>query len=209
MTKLRQIRRLCLASLLLAAGSLCGCAPDKPADGAREAATTAATPEPAAPTTPVSTEAGHVSQYTSLANCRPIEESAPGEGDYSVHACPGIAGYALKLSEDDLRQNLWVQPPGGSEESLALSETTRSGGFSRIGDTVEWRGREEGGNFRPEALILRYYVVEEPDAPGKETGYLLTVTLAPRPCVAAKVQPGPDQNQRARDVADGPMRCLT
>jgi hypothetical protein len=162
-----------------------------------------------APTASASAAPARVSQYTSLANCKLIEESSEGEGDYSLHACPGLAGYGLKLSEDDLRQDLWVQLPGGGEESLALSEVTKSGGFSRIGDNVEWRGKEEGGQFRPDALIVRYFVVENPDTPEKETSYLLAVSLAgAKPCVTGKLQPGPDQNERARQAADREMTCL-
>lgn len=90
-----------------------------------------------------------------------------------------------------------------------MSEATRSGGFSSLGSTVEWRGQGRGRSFRPDALILRYVAVEDVEHPELPTSYLLTVSLANRrPCVTAKVPPGPAQNERARRIADGPAACL-
>ncbi|MDB5724430.1 MAG: hypothetical protein JWQ16_1184 [Novosphingobium sp.] len=152
------------------------------------------------------------SQYTRTDKCRQIEFNED-EGGWSVQRCPGLAGYRLRLTEGDLRQNIVVELPRGGERSLDLAGTTGSGGFSSIGPTVEWRGPRTGTGtaraFRPDALILRYAVVENQDHPEQPTSYLLTVSLANRrPCVTAKVPPGPGQNDRARSLADAPMRCL-
>jgi hypothetical protein len=148
------------------------------------------------------------SQYTRIDTCRTVELNED-EGGWSVQLCPGLAGYRLRVTEGDLRQNVVVLLPRGGERSLALSEATRSGGFSSLGPTVEWRGRGAGRAFRAEALILRYSVVEDAERPERPTSYLLTVSLAHRrPCVTAKVPPGPAQNERARRIADGPASCL-
>ena len=153
------------------------------------------------------------SQYTRTDKCRTIERNEE-EGGWSVQVCPGLGGYRLRVTEGDLRQNVVVQFPGkgnrrGGERSLALAEATGSGGFSSIGETVEWRGSGAGRAFRPDALILRYIVVENPEQPEKPASYLLTVSLANRrPCVTAKVAPGPAQNERAHAIADGPAPCL-
>jgi hypothetical protein len=151
---------------------------------------------------------GRTSQYTRTDKCRAVEFDED-EGGWSVQRCPGLAGYRLRLTEGDLRQNIVVELPRGGERSLDLAEATGSGGFSSIGASVEWRGKGAGRAFRPDALILRYAVVENQDRPEQPTSYLLTVSLANRrPCVTAKVSPGPGQNDRARAVVDGPMRCL-
>lgn len=148
------------------------------------------------------------SQYTRIDKCRTVELNEE-EGGWSVQLCPGLAGYRLRVTEGDLRQNVVVLLPRGGERSLALSEATQSGGFSSLGSTVEWRGRGAGRGFRPAALILRYSVVEDAEHPERPTSYLLTVSLANRrPCVTAKVAPGPNQNERARRIADGPASCL-
>lgn len=204
----------------LAAVILLGaCSSQKPEATKDDAPLPTPVPEPAptaAPTlaapsaSPSAADNGRVSQFTRLDDCRLLKRSQPGEGDFSDHACPGLAGYAIKLSEDDLRQNLWVTPPGGGEQSLKLSEATRSGGFTRLGDTLEWRGEGEGKAFRPDGLIVRYFVVENPDTPGKETAYLLAISLAgAKPCVTTKTPPGPAQNERARAAADGKRSCLS
>jgi hypothetical protein len=148
------------------------------------------------------------SQYTRTDKCRQIELNED-EGGWSVQRCPGLAGYRLRLTEGDLRQNVVVELPRGGERSLDLAEATGSGGFSSIGASVEWRGSGTGRAFRPDALILRYSVVEDQERPERPTSYLLTVSLANRrPCVSAKVRPGPGQNERARAIVDRPMRCL-
>jgi hypothetical protein len=149
-----------------------------------------------------------VSQYTRTDHCRTIERN-DDEGGWSVQACSGVAGYRLRVTEGDLRQNVIVELPGRGERSLALAEATGSGGFSSIGPRAEWRGTGAGRAFRPDALILRYDVVEDPERPERPTSYLLTVSLANRrPCITAKVPPGPAQNTQARAIADRPRRCL-
>jgi hypothetical protein len=149
--------------------------------------------------------AGRVSRYTSLDDCR-VVRSAPDEAGFSEAACPGLGGFRLKLVEADGRHNLMLVS-GGQEHNLRLPSIS-GGGFSELGKKIEWRGREESGSFRPDAMILRYDVVENPDQPGRPISYLLPVSLQQTPCIAAKVRPGTDQNTRARAAADGTRRCM-
>lgn len=209
---------------LLALTCLCACGGDPaPEEAAPNAAvaeeTPAPTPAPPAPATPVpssdtptpspaataASAAGRVSRYTSLSDCR-VVRSAPDEAGFSESSCPGLGDYRLKLVEADGRQNLLLLSDG-REHNLRLSSVT-SGGFSELGKRIEWRGREQDGSFRPDALILRYDVVENFDQPTRPTSYLLPVSLERTPCLSAKIRPGPGQNDRARAAADGDGKCL-
>ena len=142
--------------------------------------------------------------YTSLEGCEVVREET-AEMPYLETLCRGEAGWALRTTDSDQRQNLVVVEPGGKETSLDLTRIG-GGGFSTLGPQVEWRG-PAGQPFSPDALIVRYRVAEQP-YPEPETSYLLAVDLAPRPCVVARVAPGPAQNAIARARADDPGACL-
>jgi len=191
---------------------LCACGGSPPEEPARNGS---AVEEPTAAPTPTptgsratgmpSTTDGRVSRYTSLADCQ-VVRSAPDEAGFFESACPGLGGYRLKLVEADGRQNL-ILVMGGREHNLGLPSIS-GGGFSELGKRIEWRGREEDGSFHPDALILRYDVVENVDQPTRPTSYLLPVTLERTPCLSTKIRPGPAQNDRARAVADAQRTCL-
>ena len=55
-------------------------------------------------------------RYTSIdpARCRLIERNIE-EGGYSRHACDGLGGYKLEISESDLRQDVVVIAPDGRQ----------------------------------------------------------------------------------------------
>ncbi|MBB3912287.1 hypothetical protein [Sphingomonas desiccabilis] len=201
----------------------CGSDPQETAPNATAADATAPveTPAPAATATPLpdpsatpaaessataSTAAdGRVSRYTSLTDCR-VVRSAPDEAGFSESTCPGMGSYRLKLVEADGRQSLKLVS-GGKEHGLEMSSIA-GGGFTEIGKRIEWRGRGTDGAFQPDAMILRYDVVENFDQPGRPTSYLLPVSLERTPCLTAKIRPGAGQNDRARAAADGPAKCL-
>lgn len=177
--------------------------PEPGADAQRGPDARAVSPKPGAeraPARPV-----RVSHYSSLGDCR-VVDSRPDEGAYSSSLCPGAGGYSLRLIDADARQNLFVRSPDGAETSLALSEAA-GGGFSHIGERVEWRGASGEGSFAPDALVVRYFVVEAEAE--EEVAYLLPVTLRQGgPCVTARIEPGPEQSARARETVDGEMHCL-
>ena len=159
-------------------------------------------------TQPAEAAPGRTQRYTRMDHCRTLERNED-EGGWSVQRCPGLAGYRLRRTEGDLRQNLVIELPGGGEADLRLGEVTGKGGFSSLGEMVEWRGRGSGARFRPDSLILRYVVVEDPDRPERPTSYLVAVRLAGRrSCVTALVAPGRTQNAQTRALADRERQCL-
>ena len=139
------------------------------------------------------------SVYTSLdeKQCRVIK-SAMNEDDGYEARCRGTAGYALLLSEGDLRQNITVVTPQGTKHSLDLW-TVISGGFSSVGPKAEWRI----SNGKPAALIIRYNASEDPEQPNKLTSYLAVSKItATEICVTDKIPSGARSNEDARRAAD-------
>ena len=140
------------------------------------------------------------SVYTSLEEkqCRAIKNST---SDYEGR-CRGVAGYALMLSEGDLRQNITVITPQGAKHSLDLWEVVSSA-FSSVGPKAEWRMAKLNGKLSPVALIVRYNASEDPDAPNKLSSYLAVSKITPTEiCVTDKILPGPSANDDARRAAD-------
>ena len=146
------------------------------------------------------------SRYTPLTGCT-LTRSAPEEAGFVEHECEGEGGYRLRRTESDLRENLIVLSPDGGEHSLELPALAK-GAFSSVGERVEWRGATGADGFVPEALVVRQSVMEDPDPAVPEVSYLVVARLAPRACVVARVPPGPDQNVRARELADAGGVCL-
>lgn len=143
------------------------------------------------------------SMYTSLAEkqCRKIKSAEAGDDGYEGR-CRGVAGYALLLSEGDLRQNITVITPKGAKHSLELWDVI-SGGFSSVGPKAEWRMSTQNGKQTPVALIVRYNASENPDQPDKLTSYLAVSKItATEICVTDKILPGPNANEDARRAAD-------
>ena len=103
------------------------------------------------------------SVYTSLEvkQCRVIKTA--DRGDYEGR-CRGVAGYALLVSEGDLRQNVTVVTPQGTTHSLDVWEVV-SGGFSSVGPKAEWRMARQNGKLAPVAVIIRYNASEIPTNP--------------------------------------------
>lgn len=161
---------------------------------------------PTAAPAPEATVAGRAFEYTSLKDC-PVLESNAEEAGYFLSECLGKAGYKLRVIESDLRQTVEVVSPGGQATALDLAAVT-GGGFSRLGDTVEWRGVTRDGALVPDALILRHAVVTDPEGKN-EVSYLVAVKLTETPCAIAKIPPGPGQNEKARAAADEGGDCLT
>lgn len=197
-------RRSAAAALALVLAACSGEAPQEEEAPAVTAAPTPA-PTPTEAAAPPETSNGRAYRYTELEGCELLRENRE-EGGFFEHMCPGLAGYRLRLTESDLRQNLAVIAPGGGEASLELGRIG-GGGFSSLGSRVEWRGAAEGESFEPDAFVVRFQVAEEP-YPAPETSYLLAVRLTPAPCVVGRIAPGPGQNESARAAADEPGPCI-
>ena len=136
------------------------------------------------------------SAYTSLEpkQCRTINSAS---SDYEGR-CRGVRGYALLVTEGDLRQNVTVVTPQGTKHSLDLWYVI-SGGFSSVGPKAEWRMAKQ----TPVALIIRYTASEDPAQTNKLTSYLAVAKItATEVCVTDKISPGPTANEDARRAAD-------
>jgi len=143
------------------------------------------------------------SMYTSLGakQCRTIKSAEAGDDGYEGR-CRGVSGYALVLSEGDLRQNITVITPQGAKHSLELWDVI-SGGFSSVGPKAEWRMTKQNNKLQPVALILRYNASEDPAAPNKLSSYLAVSKITSTEiCVTDKISPGPKANEDARRAAD-------
>lgn len=119
-------------------------------------------------------------------------------------ACGTMAGYEVHLIEVDLRQALRL-----IRDDEATTMWIPAPGFTRFGPMLEWRGvPDEGGNFDPEALIVRAFIDQ---GDGTEEQRLVIGRLwGARPCFDAwvPVAGNPDHNEDARLLADSPPLYL-
>lgn len=141
----------------------------------------------------------------SFEKCEKIDETKVGGVPYSITAkCSGVAGYSLELLEVDARQSVNILFPSGKKHELNFQKVV-SPAFSSTGDTAEWRVVTEKGRQRPIAMIIRLLVdksVEDPDK-GTDVSYLTVSKITDSSaCVTDVVDPGPDQNVKARQLAD-------
>ncbi|HEY0761384.1 MAG TPA: hypothetical protein VGD61_03350 [Pyrinomonadaceae bacterium] len=146
----------------------------------------------------------NTSVYTPLGmkQCRAIKAVRRNADDGFAARCQGAAGYALVVTEGDLRQNIAVVTPAGEVHSLDLWSVVSSG-FSSVGPKAEWRIGSQNGKSVPVALIIRYNASEDPEKPDKITSYLAVAKLTQTEiCVTEKVSPGPKANEDARRAAD-------
>ena len=149
------------------------------------------------------TAAPNESVYTDLSAsaCKTIETNE--ESGSSVQSCAGVGGYSLLVADDDARMSITVVAPGGKKRPLEFWSVVTSG-FSTVGDKAEWRvTKGSDGSVTPVALIVRLVASEDPEDSSKTTSYLVVATVgADASCVVAKVPPGPNQNEQAREIAD-------
>ncbi len=144
------------------------------------------------------------SVYTPLEEkqCRTLKSGTSEVGDDYEGRCRGVAGYALLVTEGDLRQNITVVTPRGAKHSLDLPNVI-SGGFSSVGPKAEWRMANQKGKLVPVALIVRYNANEDSSQPSKITSYLaVTKITSTGICITDKISPGPMANEDARRAAD-------
>ena len=132
---------------------------------------------------------------TKTSACRTITSTSAGTGSY-VGECRGAGGYKVRLIEGDIRQTLDIITPARKRFELAF--WTIFGGFSSIGEKIEWRIKGK----TPVALIARYNVADPEDS-RKNTSYLMVSKIGrTMSCVTDVVEPGPGQNEKARRLAD-------
>ena len=136
------------------------------------------------------------SVYTSTIaeKCKATKESSD-EGYIGI--CEGVGGFKLELSEGDLRQNIKVISP--SKKRFDLNFGSFFGGFSSIGEKVEWRVK----GTVPTALIVRFKVSENPEDSSIITSFLLVAKVSKTSaCIVDVVKPGKTQNADAQKLAD-------
>lgn len=151
------------------------------------------------------------SRYSALSfrDCPPIQEYALG----GTVACPGLDGWTVLYAEDDLRQFIGLQRPSGRGVDAVETEMVGAGDprFNYTGETLEWRGRVDRAGWRPEALILRWFLEDLGADTTPATEQILRVMRvdlggpgAPTLCPIGTVQvaDNPDHNADARAVAD-------
>lgn len=135
--------------------------------------------------------------YTSTKTnaCRTIRSTSAGTGSYTGE-CPGVGGFKIRLIEGDIRQTLDVITP--ARKKFELNFWNIFGGFSHIGEKVEWRTKKGV----PVAIIARYNVADPEDSQ-KSKSYLMVARVGKTSaCVTDVVEPGPKQNETARILAD-------
>ena len=149
------------------------------------------------------------STYTSTApkNCR-VSSAGNGVDDSTIRVCPGKAGLAVLISEDDLRETVSV----GRNRAAAAMESaaqTSFGPFNSTSNTVEWRAL----NGKPFAIIQRWHIADNLDQDKDSRPIakpMLAVTrLPPGPvCHVAyvDVKANPNANELARKAADETAR---
>jgi len=145
------------------------------------------------------------SSYTSTApgQCR-IIGSGNGVDDSTIRICPGMTGWQVLVSEDDLRETVSV----GRNRIWAEKEPAAQawfGPFNSAGTAVEWRAQ----NGRPFAIIQRWQLDDNADQDNsgrpRPKPMLVVTRLPPGPVchvayidVAANV----DAEELARKAAD-------
>ena len=154
-----------------------------------------------------------VSATTSTAeqDCRsehPHRKQAPEDGGTRV--CPGVHGFVVVISENDLRETVSV----GRNRALADKEPAAQkwfGPFSSAATTVEWRSRRPGS--RPYAIIQRWSLADnnDPDKDGRPRNKQMVVVTRLPPggvCHVAyiDVAANPNADDLAHKAADDAVR---
>jgi hypothetical protein len=114
-------------------------------------------------------------------------------------ACPGYKGIPVSVAEGDLR--FAVSYGLRSTEEKAASQTLPP--FNYLGPRIEWRLSPVGGQFRPNATVVRYFV--DASEGGKPNEVLVVTRLEPgATCHVAYIDAtaNADANEMARKAAD-------
>ena len=108
--------------------------------------------------------------------CGLLDRNQPGEGEWAVFACTGTGGYLVRVAVD--KQGTTVSVGATAAEAAkepAASQRFRT--FSRVQDTVEWRGLKGKAPF---AMIQRWWLTDPTgDRPATRVAGLVVVTRLP------------------------------
>lgn len=141
-----------------------------------------------------SAEISHAYSKLDEASCMTLVVNE--EEGWSQQVCKGHDGIAVFVSEGDLRMSLSYRNQAADDRFFTF------GNFNRVGDTMEWRLRDEEGRKVPFATILRWYVSVE--QPREEQALVITKIEENDFCIAGFVEATAERNANflARDVAD-------
>jgi hypothetical protein len=149
-------------------------------------------------------EIASVYSSTATRNCKKVDAAKDGEGDWSTWLCPGIGGYIVRVTEDDLRMTVSI----GRNLKAAANEPASKHQFAPFNsahDTLEWRMAKG----QPFATIQRWFLadVENSDKSGKpgQAAMLIVTRLSPACHVAyvdVSANAGANANELARKAAD-------
>ena len=131
-------------------------------------------------------------------NCKQVDAAKNGEGDWTIWLCPGIGGYVVRVTEDDLRMTVSIGRDRQVRRRRSRRRSASSRPFNSIHDTLEWR-TTKGAPF---ATIQRWFLSDaanldkagKPDA-GRDAGRDAAQSRLPRRLC-----------RRARQCAESPMR---
>jgi hypothetical protein len=141
------------------------------------------------------------SVYTDIAGSTCATLAVDEEVGASTQRCPGIAGYALLVEDDDARMSITVVAPNGEQRPLDFWQVVTMA-FSTLGEKAEWRVKRQNGELVPIALIVRVNA-NEGDDPAVTTSYLAVAKITPQAaCVTDRIAPAADMNLQARVAAD-------
>jgi len=151
----------------------------------------------------------NTSAYTSVAvkDCQKFDVAKAGDDELGASfECKGLPGYAVVVTEDDLRMTVAV----GQNRKHAQDQPSFAQGFgpfNYVHDTLEWR--VDGKSKKPFATIQRWFIADSanPGKDGKPPSFgLLVVTRTPpgASCHVAyiDVRANKDSNLLARKAAD-------
>lgn len=141
------------------------------------------------------------SVYTDIAGAACAIIAVDEEAGAMTQRCPGIAGYALLVEDDDARMSITVVAPNGEQHPLDFWQVVTTA-FSTLGEKAEWRVKRQNGEVVPIALIVRVNANEGGD-PDVTTSYLAVAKITPQAaCVTDRIAPAADMNLQARLAAD-------
>jgi hypothetical protein len=144
------------------------------------------------------------SLYSSTAarNCKQVDAAKNGEGGWTIWLCPGIGGYVVRVTEDDLRMTVST---GRDLKSAANAPASKHqfAPFNSAHDTLEWR-MTKGAPF---ATIQRWFLSDASnlDKAGKpaQVAMLVVTRLSPSCHVGyVDVHANAIANAMARKAAD-------
>ncbi|WP_394824185.1 hypothetical protein [Pendulispora albinea] len=135
------------------------------------------------------------SKFTSIKpqGCTKLEEGPA----YVKFDCGGLAGYRIITEDADLRANVQVATATKEMDLNVWSGKIGNGGFTSLGDTVDWRGVVNGTTFTPFAITFR--------VTSQNVQYLVVSKISKTQSCQFKVfnaSKHPDANTLARQTAD-------